>query len=306
MNIKTIKTDTMSWIDIKKLGQEEIDYLRNNFHFHPLNLQDCQDPGRRPKVDKYDDYLFLTLKIPKYYKGRKETEICNLNICVGKNYLITIHDEEILPLKKLSKDLNLHDKLRKKYLGKEPAFLLYQTINQLLEDGLRMLDHIGDKIDRVEKQIYKNQEKKTVEEISIVEREIIDYRKIAKPQKIAMQNLKKIDGYFIPERLKIYFEDLAEKTEKIWEILEGQKDTITALQSTNESLLSSKINETMRALTILSMIMLPLNVIIGIYARGAYAYTPFANHPYAFWVIIALLQVFIVGIIVHFWRRGRL
>lgn len=303
--IKIIKTNNLSWIDIKNPGSNEIDYLRNDFHFHPLDLEDCISPSRRPKVDRYSDYVFSTLKFPTYIKEKKETQVNDLSTFIGKNYLVTVHKNGILPLEKLFKDCKMYDEMRDKYLNQGPAFLLYEIIDCLFKDGFRMIDHMSEKIDNIEKQIFKGKEKKMVEEISLIRREIIDYRKIMKPQRIAICALSKIDGEFMPEKLGIYFKDLIEQTEKIWDLLEGQKDTIDSLQNTNESLLSNKLNETMKVLTILSMVMLPLSIVMSVYGR-AVEDAPFISHPYTFWISIAVLQAVIVGTILYFWRRHKL
>lgn len=301
MNIQQIKTEKIRWINIINPGQKEIDYLREKFHFHPLDLKDCLTQSQRSKVDIYPDYIFLVLLFPIYNKETQEISASEVDFFISKDYLISLHKNDLKPLKGFFNICNLNNKIQDKYFT-EPEALLYEIINKLLLQCFPMIEHVGLDINDIEKKIFRGYEKKMVEEILIIRRNITDFRKITQAHK---NTLKKLIGglqasdLFIIQKTDIYYNNLIDCTKEIWDALESFKESIEALQQTNESLISFRLNDVMKLLTILSVTMLPVTLIASIFGMNTKA-MPLADNPLGFWFVLGISMAVVLTMIFYF------
>jgi len=280
--MKKIKTKKLTWIDIKSPSTQDIQYLGDNLDLHPLILDELIPPSQRSKVEQFDSHLYLVLYFPVFHKETRQTKPRELDIIVGKNFIITSHYKTILPLKALFTRCNLYEESRKKYMTRGSGLLLYHIIESLLSACLPKLDHITKNIDQIEDKIFKGHEREMVTEISIAKRDILNMAKAIKPQKSILESLTNIAPKFFSTRYKIYFQDLLGSYEHVRSVLDNQQEMINSLQATNESLLSNKLNEIMQILTIISFIFLPLVVIASIFGMNI-------KNPMTFLGIIALM-----------------
>jgi len=292
MSLKEIKTKTLCWLNIANADEKEIDCLRQRYNFHPLDLEDCFKTGQRPKIEKYSDYLFLVLLFPIYNKATREIEPEEIDFFIGKDFFVTVHDNRLPPLCELNELCQLNDQAREKYL-KKPALLLYEILNKLLSHCYPMLDHLSIDIRNVEKQIFNGQAKKIIQDVLIIRRNITDFRKIMQAHKNTLKKLSDIikqNGYLDSEKTNIYYGSLVEQTKEIWDHLESYKESIEALQKTHESLISFRLNDIMKNFTTISVIIFSMTLVATTFGIGA-KNTPFVHHPWAFWIIAAVLIV---------------
>lgn len=302
--IQTIKYKNFSWLNLYQPKSKEIDYLRENFDFHPLDLEDCLSPVQRPKLDEYEHYLFMVLIFPYYDPKSRRIYASEIDFFIGPNFLITLNDGKLAPLINLFRQCQINDFLREKYLDRGVVQLLYEIINKLQTYCYPMLDHINHDIDRLEKNIFTGYEKKMVEEILLIKINIVNFRKIMQAHKSIIKKLiNKSNKYFISKESIVYFSNVLEQTKDIWDILEGQKENIDALHNTNESLISFRLNDIIKILTIISVTLLPVNLIASIFGMNAVAGMPFIQHPYGFWVIIYMMFTLMVIMIYYFKKK---
>lgn len=300
--MKKIETKNLLWIDIKNPSKQDIKYLQEKYKFHDLILNELIPPSQRSKVEQYDDQLYLVLYFPVFDKKTRQTKPRELDIIIGKNILITSHYKTILPLKALFDQCNLYQEKRLKYMPK-PVMLLYHIIDNLLNACLPKLDHIAENIDKIEDKIFQGHEKEMVSEISIIKRDVLNIAKAIKPQKSLLESLNLVSSQFFSQKYKIYFQDLLGSYEYVRSVLDNQQEMISSLQETNESLLSSKISEIMKILTIISFITFPLGVIAGIFGMNVFQNIGFANHPAAFWVILLTMLALASSMFVLFRKK---
>ncbi len=163
-----------------------------------------------------------------------------------------------------------------------------------------MLDHIADHIENIEEKVFNNEEEKMLKEISIIKRDIINFRKAIKPQRTVLESLARITPRFTIENMSAYSQEVIGSNIKVWNNVENHKEMIEALEHTNESLLSHKLNETMQILTAFSVIMLPLTLLASIFGMNVVMGMPFANNPFGFWMIMVLMFVTIVLSLIFF------
>ena len=174
-------------------------------------------------------------------------------------------------------------------MKESPGALLRFIIEMLLETCFPKLDHISGKLDYIEDQIFAGHEKDMVFEISLVKRDILNFRRTMKPQRSVFESLAQKDFKLIESGLKPYYQDLIGTNIRIWNNLESYKETIESLEETNNSLLSNKLDMTMKILTIFSAVMLPMTVYSNILAMSADI--PFGKDPNAFWIHLVIMLI---------------
>ncbi|MBU0707614.1 magnesium transporter CorA family protein [Patescibacteria group bacterium] len=307
MNIKTVKHNGLSWVNVYNPTNEEIEYLRKTYKFHPLDLKDCTSPAQRPNLDKYPDYIFMILLFPVFDKKNREVIPSEVDFFIGQDYLVMVHQNKLAPIVDLYELCLVNDHAREKYFGDGIEQLLYTMLNSLFLYCYPMLDHIGMDIDQIEKKIFAGQEKKMVKEILIIRRNITNFRKIMQTHKNVLKKLidtrnankHKLNG------LRIYFEELIEDTKDIWDTLQGFKETIETIQITNESLISFRINDIVKTLTVISVLALPITVVASVFGMNA-KHMPFIGNPNDFWILLLICGSFGAGMIWFFSRKGML
>ncbi len=288
--MKEIKTDNVCWLDFEKPSADDVLYLQENFNIHPLAIEEFITPTIRPKATQYNGCLFLTIHIPVFDAVKRTTYPEELDIIINKNYLITGHSGSIFQLGKFFRELQEGRGKRKFYMSKTPAHLLYYLLNLLLESCFPKLDHIIENLDNIEEEIFKGNEKDMVVEISIVKRDILNFRRSVKPQRSILESIIQKSSDIVPDEIKPYYQDLIGTNIRLWNTLESTKETVESLEETNNSLLSNKLDMTMKLLTIFSAVLLPLTVYSNILAMSADI--PFGKNPHGFW-IHALIMIFI-------------
>ena len=183
--INKISTNKLSWINIVDPGQDEINFLRDQYNFHPLNLEDVSVNvhAQRPKIDTHEDYLFLVLQFPVYDDKTNRIRATEVDFFIGKDYLITIHDDKLGPLHDFHKMCREFEHYRHTHMSANPSVLLYQILDRLLDYCFPMMDHISMDIEHVEDNIFEGKEREMVKEILLIKRNITDFRKIMQSHK---------------------------------------------------------------------------------------------------------------------------
>ncbi|MFC1612854.1 magnesium transporter CorA family protein [Patescibacteria group bacterium] len=306
-HIKTIEHRNFKWTDIHNGKKKRMDYLIKNFDFHPLDLDDCLSITHRSKCDQYPLYSFLILLFPTYNKKTREIKSTELDFFISKDYLVTVHrDNNLKIFSDFFEICNNDEYTKNKFLNMPSERLLYEILNKLYLYCFPMLDHISSDIDHIEKQIFSGNEKNMVHEISVIRRNITDFRKIMQPQKNVLKKLitsLKKSSLFKIQKNDIYFDNLIDCIKEIWDALENYKERIEALQETNESLITYKLNDIMKILTIISVITFPITLIAGIFGMNTPG-IPFTNSRYGFWIVVTIMLTIAALMLRHFKRRG--
>jgi len=295
--MKSIEHKNLIWLDFENPSADDVLYLQENFNIHPLAIGEFMTPTIRPRATQYKNCLFLTIHIPLYDVKTRTTYPGELDIVLTKDHIITGHKESIYQLTEFFNKLSESEGKRRLYMDKSPAHLLHQIISILLESCFPKLDHIHENLLEIEDQVFNGKEKEMVFEISIVKRDILNFRRTLKPQRSILESLVQKETLFIPDDIKPYFSDLIGTNIRLWNSLESNKETIESMEETNNSLLSNKLNLTMKVLTIFSAITLPMTVYSNILAMSADI--PFGKNPNGFWIhmlIMGLISLFTISI----------
>ncbi len=303
-NIQTLRCGKLTWVNIENPSPAEIEFLRGNYPFHPLDLDDCLSKIQRPKIDEYDDYLFIVLHFPVYNKAARVTTPNEVDIFIGESYVITLHAGELRPLNRLFADCANDEKVRAAIMGRSSGYLLYQIIDRLVDYCFPILNKIQSNIEDVEEQIFCDSAQEAVRELSILRRDIVSFKRIVKPQLPIMASLEHRERPFLKEDLDVYWGNISDHVNKLVDIVDDHRDVLDGLSYTNDSLVSHRTNESIKILTVISTIMLPLAVITGVYGMNL-SVLPLADTPYSFIWAMGLMLV-AIGLMLGYFRLRRL
>jgi len=272
LNLESLTQDGLTWINIEKPTERETEYMAQHYPFHPLDLDDCLSRIQRPKIDEYKDYLFLVFHFPVFSKETQVTTPSQLSVFIGANYLITLHRGELKPLVKLFRECQIDEESRQEYFGHGSGYILYRIIDRLVDSCLPMLNKMADNIEDVEDDIFSDRKRDTVKEISLLRRDIISFRRIIWPMRAVIGSLEpKVRRFMtgdIKEDMGVYFGDMVDHVDKIWDGMDEYKEIIEGLDDTYNSLASNRTSEVMRMLTIIATILLPITVVASIVSAG--------------------------------------
>ena len=286
--------DFLVWFDIENPNKDTMHFLRDHFNFHPLDIEDCLSVIERPKLDEYDDYFFLVLHIPLFVKQTKRLIPFTVNIFIGNNFIVTVHQGLCKPIQ------TTYDHLLENLsiLEKGSGYLLHSILDALIDYNFPILNRIYRNIQNVEDDIFKKPSTKNVRTILLIRTNILTFRNIVFPQRKLLKTLEIKDMDFLIEALEVYFSDLVDHIEKIWDTLENYKELVEGVHEAHQSLLSNKINDIMRTLTIFSVVILPLTLISGVY--GMNIGLPLMSFPWAFFIILATMIIISIGMLIYF------
>ena len=288
----------LTWVHVDEPNSLEAAELAERFGFHELDVEDVLSKRQRPKIDEYPEYLFVVLHFPFYDKTVQRLNAAELDLFIGPGFLITLPNVELLPVTYLFNRVGEDERLRDDLFSKGPGYLLYHVLDDLFDYCFPILDKIGHKLDSVEDDLFEKRAEEVVRDLSNVKQEIISYRKIIKPERSTLRLLERHVERFLPEELELYFDDIVDAAERIWDLLDNFKEVVEALEDTNESVISHRQNDVLRLLTIISVTMLPLSVIASVFGMNV-AFPGERTHA-AFWIILGLLVAALVSMIGFF------
>lgn len=292
--LKKLSAKGFSWIDIDHPSEEDIDRL-NEFKIKKTVLDRLIPPTKRTELEEYKNYLFIILHFPLYDRELRQSKPTELDIIVTKNTLITSHNGDLSKHNNFFRACDDRTKEKSAYLGNGHIHLLYHLLDSLIDAQLPMLDHIAENIAQIEENVFKGREKEMLREIAVVKRNIINFRSIIKPQHAILDTLMRKVYRLCETKLSVKLERHAQEVIgsniKIWNTIESHKEMIEAIEETNEGLLSYQLNETMKILTVVSVILTPMALIVNMWGMNVGG-MPFTENPAGFPIII-LIMIFI-------------
>jgi magnesium transporter len=292
----------LTWIHFDGPTLEEAQALASRFDWHALDIEDVLSRRQRPKVDDYPEYLFGVLHFPVYDKAIQRLNAAELDFFLGSDYLVTLPNVELLPVTRLFQRCYEDAELRAQLFSKGSGRLLYEVLDDLFDYCFPILDKIAHKLDSIEDDMFAGHAEDVVRDISNAKQEIISYRKIIKPERSTLRLLERHVERFLPEELELYFDDLVDASERIWDLLDNYKEVVDGLEDTNESVISHRLNNVLRILTVVSVIFLPLTLLSGIF--GMNVRFPGFDSVWGFWAVAGAMLTCAVGLILFFRRKG--
>ena len=256
------------WIDLENPSKEEVNNLAKEYKIHPLVVQELLTPTVRPKVDLYSDFIYLILHFPTIshsHNGEIEQEV---DFVIGKNFLITVHYDMVDPLREFSKVFEVNSILDKSAIGDHAGYLFFHIMRSMYKNLTNELGGITQKLKDIEEKIFMGEEGRMVREISNTNRSLLDFRESIRFHKEILESFEIAGKHFFENKFDYYLRSLLGEYYKVFNLLENQKEMLVDLRDTNDSLLTTKTNETMKILTITAFIFLPLTLISQIFSMG--------------------------------------
>jgi magnesium transporter len=302
--VTTVEDNGLRWIHIERTRLAEREWLSEHFDFHPLAFEDLVSRNQRPKVDVYDDYLFIILYSPHYEKATGRLKAVELDLFVGPDYVITIPNDRFVPLSRLFDRVAENEETRRELFAYGSGYLLYRIVDEAVDSGFPMLRQMGSKLEDVEDSLFLGHSREIVRDISSIKSEIINFRRIVRPQRVVYRDLERAVSRYRAPDLDLYFDDITDASERIWDVLENYKELVESLESTNESVISHRVNDVLRVLTIFSVLILPLTFVASLW--GMNVNVPFGNSEFGFEILVGIMVAVLVATLWVFRRRGLL
>jgi magnesium transporter len=300
--VAMVEARGLRWYHVEDPRSADLSWLAEHFRFHPLDLEDVASINQRPKLDVYDDYLFLVVQFPRFDKESGRLHPAELDVFIGPDYVVTLPEEPIVPLPAMWERVQQQPDEREAMFEGGSGRLLYEILDRCVDAGFPMLGQLGRKLRRLEDDIFEGRSREIVRDISTTKQEIINFRAVIRPQRSVFRALERAKQGYFGDELDVYFDDLTDASERIWDVLENFKEIGEALESSNESVLSHRLNDVLRVLTAASVVLLPLTLIASIW--GMNVPVPGEGAGGTFWIIMGVMAALLIGMVLYFRRRG--
>lgn len=288
------------WVDFQDPSPQEISILSNPFAFHSLAIEDCLSLElQHPKIDDYEDYVFLIFHAVLPDFPLDITDTVELNIFVGRNFLVTYHRTAVKSLSRVWERKERDERV----MSRGSHFLLYTLLDTLVDDYLPLLDRMDDIIDGIEREVFHNPTQETLSRIFSAKRDTLYLRRVLAPQREVLLRLSRGEFALIKEPAYIYFRDVYDHMVRVIDANDALRDLVNGALDTYLSVFSNRMNEVMKTLTIVATVILPLSLIAGIYGMN-FQFMPELNWRYGYFAVLGIMLVVGAGMLLYFRRRG--
>jgi magnesium transporter len=296
--IETVKIGTIRWHHILDPKEGDLQYLKDNFYFHPLDIEDCRSKiNQRPKIDIYDDYYFIILHFPKFDRINRLLKTKEVKIFWGEDYVITIENSKWV-VKDLFDDALAQAERKEEFeIGTTDA-LLYKILERLMTETVSLVRRIGTEVEFLNRDLFNKNAEKTIERISVTRKNIILLNTIYKPLVPIFKKFESgaVEGY--ADNMEDYWGNILDYIQKTWDLTEDYAELIEGLSKTFDSLQANRTNQIMKILTIISSFILPLSLITGLY--GMNVMLPVQDNPYTFITILVVMVLLAASMFLYF------
>lgn len=300
--ISRYKYRDLTWIDMERPSHEEVRQIMEEFDIHPIVADELLTPSLRPKVDHYENFIYLILHFPAIRHSHNNSSQ-EVDFIIGKQFIITVRYELLDPLHKFSKVFEVNSILNKSEIGEHAGYLFFYMIRKIYASLGHELSIIGERLRDVEDRIFGGQERQMVIQLSTVHRDLLEFHRALRLHKGVLISLGVACEEFYGKEFRHYTDDIIGEYYKVEEMLEDQKEVLSDLRLTNDSLLTTKTTEIMKTLTITTFSMLPATLLVSIFGMNA-KHIPIIGSPYDFWKILAFM-VIAVALSFLFFKRKR-
>lgn len=300
--ISRYKYKKITWIDLESPTQEEVRALMKEFGIHPLVAEELRSPTLRPKVDLYDNFIYLILHFPAFQHTHGHNPEQEVDFVIGKDFIITTHYTMIDTLHEFSKVFEVNSIIDKSHIGNHAGFVFFYIAKELYKSLAQELEYVNAALEKVEEDIFKGKERAMVEKISKINRNLLNFKQSIRLHQDVLSSLEMVGSRFFGEKFSYYLSAISGEYFKIASHLEGNRETVLELRNTNDSLLSTKQNEVMKILTIMAFVTFPLSLIAAIFGMNT-VYIPIIGTPGDFWIVMGIMGFATFLMFLYFKRK---
>ena len=294
--INKITWKNLTWINIERPTKREMDYLAQNYPFHPLDLDDCLSRVQLPKIDEYESYLFIILHFPVFEHRTRITSPSQVAIFLGKDFVVTVHNGDLKPMLSLPTNCQQDTKTCETYMGKDSGYLMYRIVDALVDYCLPMVNKTLSNLDEIEDKVFDDKVSAS-HDVAILRRDIAAQRRIIGPIKGVVGDLERKAQRFTQEDLKVYFGDIGDHLARLWSNLDECQESIEIYKDTDFIMSQERTNRILALLTIVFTITIPATILGTFYgmninlpgglAPGVWT----AWGPYTTFIVILLISL---------------
>jgi magnesium transporter len=289
------------WVDMEKPTSDDVRVLLDVFHFHPLTVEDCRENRHYPKIEEFNDYIYFIVHGVTADTSPDRFNTIELDGFLGPNYVITYHHDMFRSIN------NVKQLLRTTPMAcqRGSAFLLHQILDQVVDFYSPVLDDFDDRIDKLEDDIFtlRRPNNEILSEIMDLKRSVLRLRRISGKQMDILHRMSRGEFALIPEEMRPFYRDVYDHLVRVVDLAENYRDLISGSLEAYLSVVSNRLNEIMKVLTIFSAVMLPLTFIAGVYGMN-FDNMPELHSRYGYYGVWIIMAVVAVGMLLFFKRRG--
>jgi magnesium transporter len=289
------------WVDMLEPTEADDRILLDVFHFHPLTVEDCRENRHYPKIEEFPDYLYFIVHGVTANTTPDRFNTIELDGFLGPNYVITYHHEMFRSISNVKKQLTTSPVA----CQRGPAFLMHQILDQIVDYYSPVLDDFDERIDELEDNIFslKQPNNAILEDIMDLKRSVLRLRRISAKQMDIFYRMSRGEVHLIPQGMLPFYRDIYDHLIRVTDLAENYRDLLSGALEAYLSVVSNRMNEIMKVLTIFSAIMLPLTFIAGLYGMN-FDNLPELHWAYSYFVVLGLMLIVAVGMLYMFWRKG--
>ncbi|MDP6387753.1 MAG: CorA family divalent cation transporter [Candidatus Pacebacteria bacterium] len=289
----------VTWIDLESPTKEEVHKTMEEYSIHPSIAEELLMPTLKPRVDLHENFIYLILHFPAFRHTHNYQQNQEVDFIIGKDFIITTRYDTIDPLHKFSKLFEVDSILDKSNIGTHAGFVFFFMLKKLYKALEHELEYINDALETIEEDIFKGYEKEMVISLSIVSRDLLNFRQALRLHKEILESFEEAGTKFFGKDFVSQIRSIIGEYYRISNIVRAHTDSLDELRATNNSLVSTKQNEVMKVLTIMAFITFPLSVIASIFGMNTH-FLPIVGSPNDFWVIMGIMLTFTVFIFILF------
>lgn len=297
--VSKYKHKSLTWVDLESPSRDEIMHLMDEYALPELIGEELLDKTVRDKVDLYPNFAYLVLHFPVLGRSRDGSRYDQeIDFVVGKDFLLTVHYEPVDPLHEFSRVFEIKSILDKRPMGDHAGFLFFYIMRELYKFSEAELLGVEEDLKEIEQNIFANKEEKMVHVISNTNRKLLDFKQSIRFHEHVLTSFESAGVQLFGEGFKHHLESMTGEYRRVASIMESHKEILDDLKDTNDALLTSKTNETIKVLTIISFIMLPLTLITGVF--GMNTNVVFINSMKDFFIVIGAMILTGIVLITYF------
>ena len=302
-SLKKIRQGEINFLVLTNPQEKNIRQLKKIFNFHPLHLEDIISTVQRPKIDEEEKYIFFVFHFPQFSLGNNKIKSIEVDFFLTEKDLIAVVDPGFLAMEEIIERIGKNKEEREKYFEGGTGMLLYRILDNLVDSIFPLLDQFEKTLEEIDQDVFSANPRNVTEQLSLLRRNVIFFQSLVRPEMNSFVRIEQSKHPFISRSLKTYLENITDHLKKIWDRLEDIIELSNNLSQTFESYMTFKTNETIKILTMFSVIMLPLTVLTGVYGMNL-AVLPLSEHPDAL-LYITLGMVGIVSLMLAYFKYKR-
>jgi magnesium transporter len=289
------------WVDMPEPTEADDRVLLDVFHFHPLTVEDCRENRHYPKIEEFPEYLYFIVHGVTANTSPDRFNTIELDGFLGPNYVITYHHESFRSINNVKKLLTTSPVV----CQRGASALLHQILDQIVDFYSPVLDDFDERIDALEENIFslRQPNNEILEQIMEMKRSVLRLRRISAKQMDIFYRMSRGEVHLIPQAMLPFYRDIYDHLIRVTDLAENYRDLLGGALEAYLSVVSNRMNEIMKVLTIFSAIMLPLTFIAGLYGMN-FDNLPELHWAYSYFVVLGLMLIVALGMLYMFWRKG--